>query len=50
MVNAQLSLFDTAAVIKPAYKVGDRIKVRKKPIAASYVGLAEKVRKQHLER
>ena len=37
MVSAQLSLFDTAAVIKPTYKVGDRIKVRKKPIAASYV-------------
>ena len=37
MVNAQLSLFDTAAVIKPAYKVGDRVKLRKKPIAASYV-------------
>jgi hypothetical protein len=37
MVNAQLSLFDTAAVIKPTYKVGDRVKLRKKPIAASYV-------------
>jgi hypothetical protein len=37
MVSAQLSLFDTAAVIKPAYKVGDRVKLRKKPIAASYV-------------
>ncbi len=34
---AQLSLFDTATVIKPTYKVGDRVKVRKKPIAASYV-------------
>jgi hypothetical protein len=34
---AQLSLFDTATVIKPTYKVGDRVKLRKKPIAASYV-------------
>jgi hypothetical protein len=34
---AQLSLFDTAAVIKPVYKVGDRVKIRKKPLAASYV-------------
>ena len=37
MVSAQLSLFDTAAVIKPTYKVGDRVKLRKKPIAASYI-------------
>jgi hypothetical protein len=37
MVSAQLSLFDTATVIKPTYKIGDRVKVRKKPIAASYV-------------
>ena len=29
MVNAQLSLFDTATVIKPIYKVGDRIKYAK---------------------
>jgi hypothetical protein len=35
--SAQLSLFDTAAVIQPAYKVGDRVKVRKKPAAASYI-------------
>ena len=34
---SQLSLFDTAAVIKPTYKVGDRVKLRKKPIAASYL-------------
>jgi hypothetical protein len=34
---AQLSLFDTASVIKPTYKIGDRVKVRKRPIAASYV-------------
>jgi len=35
--HAQLSLFDTATVIQPAYKIGDRVKLRKKPIAASYV-------------
>src|SRR4028119_1546559 len=34
---SQLSLFDTADVIKPTYKVGDRVKLRKKPMAASYV-------------
>jgi hypothetical protein len=37
MVSAQLSLFDIADVIKPTYKVGDRVKLRKKPIAASYL-------------
>ena len=37
MVSAQLSLFDTATVIEPTYKIGDRVKLRKKPIAASYV-------------
>jgi hypothetical protein len=37
MISAQLSLFDTATVIQPAYKVGDLVKVRKRPIAASYV-------------
>jgi hypothetical protein len=37
MVSGQLSLFDTAAVIKPTYKVGDPVKLRKKPIAASYL-------------
>jgi hypothetical protein len=37
MVSAQLSLFDTATVIKPIYKVGDLVKLRKKPMAASYV-------------
>jgi len=37
MISAQLSLFNTAAVIQSAYKVGDRVKLRKKPIAASYV-------------
>jgi len=30
MVNAQLSLFDTADVIKPTYKVGDLVKVKRK--------------------
>ena len=33
----QLSLFDTATAIEPAYKVGDLVKIRKRPIAASYV-------------
>jgi len=37
MVSAQLSLFDTATVLKPIYKVGDRVKLRKRPIAASYL-------------
>ena len=37
MTDTQLSLFDTATVIEPAYKIGDRVKLRKKPIAASYV-------------
>jgi hypothetical protein len=35
--SAQLSLFDTTAVIKPTYKVGDLVRLRKKPMAASYV-------------
>jgi len=30
MVSAQLSLFDTAAVIHPIYKVGDRVRVKRK--------------------
>jgi hypothetical protein len=34
---SQLSLFDTAVVIKPTYKIGDRVKLRKKPMAASYL-------------
>jgi hypothetical protein len=37
MVSAQLSLFDAAAVIKPTYRVGDLVRLRKKPMAASYV-------------
>jgi hypothetical protein len=36
MVSAQLSLFDTATVVTPTYKIGDRVKLRKKAIAASY--------------
>ena len=36
-MGAQLSLFDTATVIKPVYKVGDLVKLRKKPMAASYL-------------
>jgi len=36
MVN-QLLLFDTATVIKQLYHVGDRVMVRKKPIATSYI-------------
>ena len=35
--TAQLSLFNVAEVIRPAYQVGDRVKIRKKPIAASYL-------------
>jgi len=30
MVSTQLSLFNTAAVIKPTYKVGDRVRVKRK--------------------
>jgi hypothetical protein len=37
MISAQLSLFDTAAVIKPTYKIGDLVKLPKKPSAASYL-------------
>ncbi len=39
MVSAQLPLFDIAPVIKPkpVYKVGDRVTIRKRPIAASYL-------------
>jgi len=33
----QLSLFDTATVVKPPYKVGNLVKIRKRPIGASYV-------------
>ena len=34
---SQLSLFDTVAVTKPTYKIGDLVRLRKKPMAASYV-------------
>jgi len=37
MVSQQLSLLDTATVVKPTYKVGDLVKIRKRPIGASYV-------------
>ena len=37
MITQQLSLFDTNSVIQPTYKVGDLVKIRKRPIAASYV-------------
>jgi ribosomal protein S17 len=37
MVSQQLSLFDIATVVKPPYKVGDLVKIRKRPTAASYV-------------
>jgi hypothetical protein len=30
MISQQLSLFDTAVVVKPAYKIGDFVKVKKK--------------------
>ena len=37
MITQQLSLFDTNSVIQPTYKVGDLVRIRKRPIAASYV-------------
>jgi len=37
MVSAQLSLFDTAAAIKPAYKVGDLVRVKRKTPQAPLV-------------
>jgi len=37
MANAQLSLFDVAKTVATSYKIGDRVKLRRKPIAASYV-------------
>jgi hypothetical protein len=39
----QLLLFDTATVIQPLYKVGDLVKVRKRPIGASYVNKGDVV-------
>jgi hypothetical protein len=35
--GAQLSLFDVAKTVATNYQVGDRVKLRKKPLAASYV-------------
>src|SRR4028119_1066876 len=35
--GAQLALFDVAKTVATSYKVGDRVKLRKKPLAASYV-------------
>ena len=35
--STQLSLFNTSASVATSYKVGDRVKLRKKPLAASYV-------------
>jgi|GEM_PF-1265960 len=34
---AQLSLFDVAQTVATSYQVGDRVKLRKKPLAASYL-------------
>jgi hypothetical protein len=34
---SQLSLFDVAKTVATSYQVGDRVKLRKKPLAASYV-------------
>jgi len=35
--STQLSLFNTSASVATSYKVGDRVKLRKRPMAASYV-------------
>jgi len=35
--GAQLALFDVAKTVATSYQVGDRVKLRKKPFAASYV-------------
>jgi hypothetical protein len=37
MTSAQLSLFDVAKTVANSYQVGDWVKLRKKPLAASYV-------------
>jgi hypothetical protein len=37
MTSAQLSLFDVAKTVATSYQVGDRVKLRKKPLAASYL-------------
>jgi len=44
MVSAQLSLFDTAAVIKPTYKIGDRVKVKRKTAHAPLLKKGDIVR------
>jgi hypothetical protein len=37
MVSAQLSLFNIGQTVATSYKIGDLVKLRKKPTAASYV-------------
>ena len=37
MTSAQLSLFNVAKTVATSYKIGDQVKLRKKPIAASYL-------------
>jgi hypothetical protein len=37
MTSTQLSLFDLAKTVATSYQVGDQVKLRKKPLAASYV-------------
>jgi len=37
MTIAQLSLFDVPKTVATSYQVGDRVKLRKKPLAASYL-------------
>src|SRR4028118_2269132 len=44
MVSAQLSLFDTAAAIKPAYKVGDLVRVKRKTPQAPLVKKGDIIR------
>jgi len=44
MVSAQLSLFDTAALIKPTYKIGDRVRVKRKTAHAPLLKKGDIVR------
>ncbi|MEG4396484.1 hypothetical protein QUB30_29285, partial [Microcoleus sp. BROC3] len=37
IVANQLSLFDASVAVETIYKIGDRVKLRKKPMAASYL-------------
>jgi len=37
MTSAQLALFDVSQTVSTSYKVGDRVKLRKKPLAAAYL-------------